>query len=428
MNGASRFTGWVLSGAVFLAFTSSLAVAQETTATESEASLVPVVFGGPNSVPGQLAADARAAEAFVDPVFLDRYFDWKDGLTAKHGFSFTLDYTAAMLAATDTITEKDAGAGGVVRFFGSWDLVGRDSDNTGSFIWKVENRHRYTDIPPSAVKNEVGYVGLILPTHSNIKTRLTNLYWKQNLREGNLEIVAGMLDVTDWVDLYALASPWTGFFNFSLATGGASIPTPDDATLGAYVNAMMTDTFYIMAGITDSNADSTDPFETFDTFFDEQEYFSSLEIGRTTSRDRFYFDNTHVTLWHVDEREAAGVSSGWGATFSYAQAIDDRWMPFLRAGYADDGGSLLQKTVSTGLGYQLRDKKSLLGVGLNWGEPNEDTFEPGLDDQFTAEMFCRFQVKQNIQITPDVQYIINPALNPESDDAWVLGVRARVVL
>ena len=183
-------------------------------------------FGGPNSVPGQLADDERLTESLTDRTLLETDFDWRDRLREEHGVDFSLDYTAGILGATETLGEEDDFAGGAVRFFGRWDLIGRESGNTGTFVWKIENRHKYTAIPPSGTAAEIGYVGLLLPPLSNIKTRLTNLYWKQNLSQGHVEIIAGMLDTTDWVDLYALASPWTGFFNFSLATGGASRPFP----------------------------------------------------------------------------------------------------------------------------------------------------------------------------------------------------------
>ena len=102
-------------------------------------------------------------------------------------------------------------------------------------------------------------------------------------------------------------------------------------------------------------------------------------------------------------------------------------MPFLRGGYADDGGTLLQKSLSGGLGYHWGQTKSLTGVGLNWSEPNEDTFGPGLDDQYAVEFFARLQVMQGLQLTPIVHYIRNPALNPKENDSWVLGLRARMV-
>jgi porin len=383
-------------------------------------------FGGPSSVPGQLANYERLTESLTDRTIGQSYFDWKDGFRKKHGLNFTLDYNANVVGATNTLNDDDTFAGGVVRFFGQWDLVGRESGNTGAFIWKIENRHKYTDIPPSGTKNEIGYIGLISPVFSNIENRLTNLYWKQNLNQGRMEIVAGFLDTTDWVDVYALAPPWTGFTNFAFATGSATIVPPDEAALGAYLNSMLADNLYVIAGFADSNSDSTDPFGGFETFGDH-EFFKSIELGWVTSRDRLFLDNTHITLWHADEREDAGVNSGWGFSFSWSHAFDDKWLPFLRGGYAEDGGTLLQKSLSTGFAYHWGTNNSLLGLGFNWGQPNEDTFGSNLDDQYTTELFCRFQVMKNLQITPDIQHIINPALNTEADESWVFGLRARLI-
>ena len=383
-------------------------------------------FGGPNSVPGQLADDARLTESLTGRTMLENYFDWKDELREKSGFNYSLDYTAAITNATNTIGTEDTFSGGAVRFYGTWDLVGRDTGNTGSFVFKIEHRHKYSDIPPNGTASQIGYVGVMYPTFSDIGTRATNLYWKQNLNQGRMEIIAGMIDTTDWVDLYALASPWTGFSNFVFATGGASIPVPDDAALGAYVNAMLNDNLYIIGGFADSNADSTDPFEGFDTFGDH-EFFKTIELGWVTSRDRFYLDNTHVTYWQADERVQAGILDGWGINFSFEHAFEDKWMPFVRAGYAEDGGSLLQKTFGAGLGYHFGDNNSLLGLGANWGEPNEGTFGPGLKDQYTVELFSRLQVMKNLQITPDIQYIKDPARNTEDDSSWVIGLRARLI-
>jgi len=412
--------------AVLLLVVGQLAFGQDSETTDGQENANAQQFGGPSSVAGQQADDARLTESISDFTFGERYFAWKDSLKDDHGFNFTLDYTTVLAGVSQTIDEDDFFAGGVLRFFFNWDLVERDSGNTGSMIFKLEHRHAYTDFPPQAVASQAGYVGLLYPTISDIKTRLTNLYWKHNFKGGDIELIGGFIDTTDWIDLYALASPWTGFSNFGLATGGASIPTPDDATLGVYLNAMLTDTFYISAGFADSNADSTDPFNGFDTFFDDHEFFKTIEFGWVTSRDRFYLDNTHFTFWHVDDREEAGVEGGWGATFSYSHSFDEKWMPFVRAGYAKDGGSLIQKTFSTGIGYHFADDISLLGVGFNWGEPNEGTFGPGLEDQYALELFARLQILKNLQVTPNIHLLINPARNPDVEQTWVFGVRARM--
>ena len=383
-------------------------------------------FGGPDAVSGQLSDDAKEKPSLTGQDLLRGYRGRKKRLADDTGLAFTLDYTVGLLVPSNTISGENAFTSGAVRFYGTWELVGRGTDNVGKLVWKIENRHGYSGPPVSAAASDIGFAGAILSPLSDAGTRLTNLYWKQDLRGGRLEIIGGMLDVTDWVDVYALASPWTGFFNFVFATGAATMALPDDASLGLFVNAMITDHWYFVAGFSDANADSTDPLNGFDTFGDH-EFFKTLEIGWTTSKDRFFLDNTHVTLWHVDDRVAAGIPDGWGVNFSYSRSFDEKWMPFFRAGYAKDGGTLLQKSVSAGLGYHFEDGASLLGLGFNWGQPNETTLGGSLSDQYTVELFTRMQITENIQITPDIQYIKNPALHPTKDHSLVLGVRMRVV-
>jgi porin len=380
-------------------------------------------WGGPNAVENQLRDDA----AVDRPTLFERWFEWKDGLTEKHGFSFGVDYSAAYLGANESPGD-DRAAGGMVRFFGSWDLVGRGTKNTGAFVWKVEHRHSYTDVAPSGFGFNLGYIGLIEPPFSDQGTRLTNLYWRQRLAGGRVTLLGGFLDATDYVDVYALASPWTGFLNFAFSTGTTTLAVPNDAAFGAAAGAMLTDNLFLIGSVSDLNADPTDPGETVDSFFSDHEYFKSVEIGWTTAQDRIYLDNVHLTLWHADEREQAAQPSGWGANLSWTAYLAGKWLPFVRAGFADDGGSLTQKSVSVGFGYQKNPGKNLLGVGLNWGQPNEDTWGSGLRDQYTAELFYRWQISKAIAVTPDLQYIRNPAFDPDANSIWVFGLRVRGAL
>jgi len=393
-------------------------VAQESGETRDRAPQ----WGGPNAVENQLRDDA----AVDRPSLFEHYFDWKAELVEKHGLSMSIDYSAVYLGASESPGE-DRASSGMVRFFGAWDLVGRGTKNTGAFIWKVEHRHAYTDVAPGGFGFNLGYVGLFEPPFSDQGTRLTNLYWRQRFNDGRIALVGGWVDPTDYLDVYALASPWTGFLNFAFSTGTTTIPVPNEG-FGLAAGAMITDSIFLIGGLADLNADPTDPGQTFDSFFSDYEYFKHIEIGWTPSHDRIYLDNVHLTLWHADERVEATTPSGWGANFSWTHYINDKWLPFVRAGYADDGGSLMQKSVSIGFGYQRKPGKNLLGFGLNWGEPNESTWEPGLPNQYTAELFYRWQVSKAIAITPDVEYLRNPALNPDGDSIWVFGLRVRGVL
>ena len=317
----------------------------------------------------------------------------------------------------------------MLRLYGSWGLAGGDgSNNTGAFIYKLENRHAYTTVSPVDFSFAVGYAGLFEPPFSDQQWRATNIYWRQTLSESRFVLLAGFLDTTDYVDVYALASPWLHFMNFAFSTGSATIATPGDATFGVAGGAWVTANIYVLGGLADANADPTNPFDGFDTFFNEPEYFKNVDVGWTSSRDRTYFDNIHMTLWQVDERIEAGAPSGWGVAGSFTLFPGDKWMPFVRGGYSRDGGSLLQKSLSVGFAFQPNPELDLFGFGFNWGEANESTFQPGLRDQYSVEAFYRFQLAEHLAVTPDIQFLVHPALNTEVGSIWVFGVRARVEL
>ncbi len=398
----------------------------ESTESESTAGQQPR-FGGPDQVDNQIANDEASTSRIVTDRLLDLYFAWKKNLQEKRGISLSVDYSAAYLSGNNRVGDDSAG-GGIARFYGSWDLVGRESGNTGAFVWKVEHRHAYTDVAPSGFGFNIGYVGLIEPPFSGQGWRWTNFYWRQRWKDGKIALFGGFLDATDYVDVYAMASPWTGFLNFAFSTGTLTMAVPNDATLGAAAGGMITKNLFLIGGLVDRNSDPTEFWEGFNTFFSDNEYFKSIEIGWTPSHDEIYLNNTHLTLWQADEREEAGEASGWGANFSWSRYWAEKWLPFVRAGYADDGGSLMQKAVSFGFGYQPDPGGNVLGFGFNWGEVNEDTWGSGLSDQLTAELYYRWNISPQFALTPDVQYLKDPSLNPEEDSIWVIGLRARLAL
>ena len=382
-------------------------------------------LAGPEQVNNRLDIDSNRVTPMFPATFGKGYFDWKARIKKDHGVSLGGDYSAVYLGASDSPGE-DSALGGMYRFYGSWDATGDGQGNSGALIWKAEHRHAYgSHVAPGSFGFETGYIGLFEPPFSDQGLRLTNLYWRQRIGGGDLVFVGGYVDVTDYLDVYMLASPWTGFFNFAFSTGSASIPVPNEG-LGLGLGGYLNENFYIIGGFADSNSDPHKPTDGFETFFDDREYFKHLEFGWNSSRETAFMNNIHLTLWHADERLAAATPDGWGANISWSRSINDHWMPFVRAGYADDGGALLEKTISAGFGYQTVTGGNQLGIAFNWGEPMESTWGPGLKDQKTLELFYRIQLFRELAITPDLQYIRNPALNPNQNTLWVFGLRARL--
>ncbi len=389
-------------------------------------------FGGPDAVPNRIESDYQERDALFELEFLKPYHEWKERIAEETGFSFALDYYPVVLKASDSLRgTEDYASSGVFRFTGSWQVLGRGSDTTGTLNFLVEQRHSYTRNTPAEFSfANLGNIGAIEIPFGDDGWHLTNLYWSQSWNNGNVEAVIGFLDVTDFVDVYPLTSPWTDFSNFVFSIGVATMDLPDDGALGLAAGAWLTDQLYLIGGFSDLNSDPNEPFNGFNTFFNKSQFFKHIELGWTLSpKERYYLDNLHLTLWHADQREQIGVKDGWGGVLSFTGSIDDNWIVFARAGFSEDGGSLLQKAVSLGFSYIPSPTGvvpgSQLGFGVNWGQPNDELFGSGLRDQYAIESYFRLQVTKEISITPAVQLLINPALNPQKDTIWVFGLRSR---
>lgn len=377
-------------------------------------------FGGPSSVEEQLREDRenrveKSRLGILDEA-LQPWFDFKTGLQEDTGLTIGFDYTSLLMWASSSPGD-DRGFGGIARMFGTWTLLDPDGPYTGSLVFKGENRHRLgTDTAPQNLGFASGYNGIPGTAFSEYGWGVTNLFWRQSLGE-RFNLLVGQVDVTDYVDIYGLVNPWTQFQNLAFLTN-PTIAAPNQG-LGAAVGVSLTDHLYFVGGFSDANGDPTkSPFNTFE----QGEFFKHAEIGWVSSFERRYFDNVHLTVWQVDEREAAGVDDGWGLAVSATRFIDDTWMPFVRVGYAEGEASLLSHSVSAGVGRYFDGTKDLLGVGVNWGSPADDS----LGNQWTSELFYRFQAAQNFAITPSIQLISNPALDSDKDLLAYFGLRARL--
>ena len=384
-------------------------------------------LAGPDATANVLASDAEDKLDVLDIDAQARFAAWKAGVKERTGFDFGIDYNALGYHATESLGEDNA-ASGAFRLFGTWELFRRGASNNGSIIFKIENRHAYTDVSPQAFGSQLGYVGDPSSVFSDQGWRVTHLFWQQRFADGRGVAYLGSLDITDYVDVYALASPWTTFSNLAFQNGSGTIGGSPDGALGAMVGGFLNDHFYAVGGIVDANGDPTDIGSGFDTFFNEFETFKTFEFGWTRGQESLLFNNAHLTFWQIDEREEAGTPDGWGVSFSLDRLINDAWLPFLRGGWSEDGGSLYEAAISAGFGYTRRPGQSLLGVGVNWSRPNETTFDARLNDQYTVELFQRVQLTEGVEITPSIQYIKNPALNPVDDSTLLLGLRLRAAI
>ncbi len=419
-KGIEGFSMSTLAGAFILFFLLSQ------TSISGQDTTRAVEFSNPASVSSQLSEDTRPKKAFINWYFLDSLDEIKKRFYNRSGFTVNADYNSGVMVATNAIGNT-VGASGVFRLYGKWNFVGRGTPHEGGLIFKVENRHRYTENPLREYSLlDVGFGGLMQSVYSDMGWGVTNLYWRQTIGgQDKAVIYAGFVDVTDWTDIYAVASPWQSFQNLVFATGSGTVGGlyPFGA-LGLMANVWLSKEFYVIGGLIDPNGDPTRFWEGFETLFTRFETLKTLEFGYTpNSLSTVFLKNVHIVFWQVDKWGEGEFSNGWGVAGSASWMIGN-FLPFLRAGWAKDGVSFYEASVSAGFAYNIAGPNTL-GVGLNWNRPNANTYGTQFPDQYVSEFFYKLQLTHHSELTPNIQLIGNPAFNPGTNFLAVFGLRFR---
>mgnify|MGYP001815169990 FL=1 len=385
-------------------------------------------FGGPSGVTGEERVNADILNAFrLDnrKLHLKPWYDWKARVKESSGFSFGINAQMVYAGVSDALGDEDDAAGGIYRLQGEWALVCRYSGHPGSIIFRVENRSKIgSGIPPASLRTEIGAAATDpgFAYSDNFGTHFSVLAWQQLFADRRAGIAVGLLDFSAYLDAMYFQTIARGFLNRSFILG-PTLATTGIGALGAVGKGMIGDHFWIGGGFYDANAKSGDPG--FDTW-DSGELLKHVELGWTPGFSRRATDRVQLTYWHKDSLPAKGTSSGSGWLLSWSSKFDDRWVPFVRAGWSDGGGGALAKrSFSAGFSYQMAFQDWLtVGVGVN--DPSDKTYEAGLNTEKVLEASYLWQITANTSLLPDLQLIMDPANNPEHDTVWSAGIRLRL--
>ena len=374
-------------------------------------------LGGSADMPARLVEDDDKKIALITPVFAEPWFAFKGRLNESVGFKFGVNYNTLFMGASSSLTGNDNASGGVLEINGNWTLLGQGGPNTGVLGFRLESRHKYTDLAPNQLGGEIGSLWKPDVLWGTFNFAVSQLWWEQRFMSGKGAVRFGKL-ITPAViyDNFFLRVPQLAFENETMVFSATAFPSNG---LGAVAVVFPTDNLYVQGGIHDANGSPTEAG--FDTFFDEREYFVAGEIGWVSSFDKRRQDNYHLTVWHTDERTAKGTPSGWGLTVALQRYFSERIMPFLRYSYSDGGTTPMDHLVTGGFAYRVRGHNGF-GIGLSWASPSD----PTLRSQFGVESMYRFYLAQTISVIPGFQLLFNPSLNPDEDLVGVLSLRVRL--
>ena len=402
------------------------------TPDESQGVPYPDRLRGTLSGEGDLLDDAAPRSSWLrSEGLMEPWLLAKSDFRARTGISFGGSYGLMWQSYSDPGRGDDDAVGQKLTLNFSRDIFGTGTASPVTLDIVVEQRGPVgTDNPPLQGGVLAGSIVPTAATWGDFDLGITQFYIRQNLADNKFQYTIGKVFAPNFVNAYPFFDDNRQFFNQTFSTS-PTIPTPlrGFGIVGVW---FPTETgAYIQGGVFTANSDDTGL--TVDNFFEDGELFYNLELGwsglaRTgtpiQARGPMDTNNVHLSFWHKDAQpdavsifqpDAQGVA--FNANFMYG----DNLMWFLRGGVSD--GWVTKRNVTAGFGYRPSANFSdLLGVGVGWAQPSNDA----LSEQLTAEAFYRFQVTPNLAITPNLQIIRDPSLNPGIDTLYVAGLRARI--
>lgn len=395
----------------------STAAAADTIQTKSGYEEV-VVTAGSASVSSDLVDDDRVKRPLITDDYskklFDSYYQLKRKLSDDYGLALGIDYSLVTQFSNYSTTDKQA-ASGIFRLYGSWKVFGSGQGHSGSLVYRVETRHV---LGSGVTPRNLGFDGgssLSTATFKAFGWGVTSLFWQQTFMDRKLSFVVGKMDPGDFSDVYIHLSAYKYLMNDAYFNN-PTVALPQQG-FGLATRIKFLGNLYVGGGMHDANGLPTEIG--LDSFFNTKEYYTWVEGGWGPDDDDIAIGRgIHFNLWHQDPRTEQQTEETWGLTASANLTLNQRWSPFLRAGYSEsDGGQLVRSFCAGGIGIKLRHNTDFLGVATSWSGP----LDSSLRNQLTTEIIYRLQLAEHLQVSPNIQFTVNPSHTLETDYLWVVG-------
>ncbi|MEE9473574.1 MAG: carbohydrate porin, partial [Acidimicrobiia bacterium] len=381
-------------------------------------------MGGATSVGADLVDDDVEKNPLLGVNFARQRLGWyyrlKRNINTKFRLALGVDYTWVNQFSSFSTTDRQA-MSGIFRVYGTWRAFGSKATTSGSLVGRLENRHLIgSGVTPSELGTDGGS-SLSTATFKDFGWGITIMKFQLTFKNERYGLIVGNMDPGDYSDIFVTLTAYKAFMN-NANVNNPSVALPNQG-FGVVGTAAFLENWYVAGGLHDANGDPTE--FGLGSFFGTREYYTWIEGGWTPGDHTLPGEGVHVNVWHQDPREEAGTEETWGVTASANIVIRRRWSPFLRVGYSrGDGGQHVRFIVAGGIGALVR-RSDFFGIATSLSGPPDNA----LRNQVTTELIYRLQLTENIQVSPNIQFTINPSQTLETDALWVVGVlRLRLAL
>jgi len=369
------------------------------------------------------------------------YFDFKDKVYEKIGLKFGVSYQMLYQRASETLpaASYDTAIGDWWGFLTRWTLVDRGEDYEGTLVFSMFERGTVGDNanPSTFGSVELGAIWTNVE-FTNWTLSIENLYWEQWLGKKRFMFRVGNQIATTIINPFRFKDARVSFTTSPFAFH-ESVPYP---TFGFGVAAkwwpVEDSELYVAATMNDLNGDPN--LQGFDwSTVGRGEFFYGVEIGHSWKRGEDDFDQVFLDIFYAGERSTRSPDTlpnkaGGGFKLLGSKQID-KWVgfgsyTFNTAEGGGVGGTFAKHTGTAGIAYKRPfELPGEAALAFMFMSPNQDIFGDFVArNQYGMEAYWRMLVTPHIWVTPGVQLLWHPTLNPEVDFSAIPHIKFRIAL
>jgi porin len=311
--------------------------------------------------------------------------------------------------------------------YGAWHLIDSATFGSGMVGFVFRDRTNIGPITGNQLSADVGLPWSVNNSGSAGYSRFNQVWWQQSMFKDTLKIQIGKIDDKTHFNTNRAASSDGREFMMQSLVYSQTIAFPA-VGLGFNIHYAPVSWFYLDAGLSDANGNpQRKPNDSVNSFF-QGNYFEAVEAGFSPDLRALWsgLGEGHYRLmgWHTARTEQH--AGGAGVALSADQEIPNDLVTFLRVGYCPAKVYRTTTEVDTGIVSvaPFGREADRLGAGLTWAKPVQTPDR----DQVAMELYYRFEVVEGIQVTPDVEFVFNPALRPGAGFQPVFGLRLRAFI
>jgi porin len=375
------------------------------------------------------AAKARSPDSLFQPDPLDpilRPVDREQAALDRHHLALKASYTFLEQYAVFTPATRQEQLSGRLDFQGVWTYHqsangANHPQDQGTINLLLRSG---TNIGQSQQWDLSDTLGSVLGTNSlqgggaQRPLMINLLYLKQTWDEQKVALYIGKLHPNQHIGLSPVNNDESSQF-----LGGPFDGDPAQNKLGTYAPGIALELgppngFYAHLLATDAKAN---PWNGVQTLFDGR-YYEAFEGGWKRGTQREGGRDIRAAVYH---QNPPGLGHGHGVGVGADWEFANHWMPFGRLGLDTRTGTAVKQVDSIGLAHTLPfgRRGDLFGAASTWTRLSK----AGSRREELTEVFYRLKVADSLELSPDVEWLREPALTTKINSTIVLGARLKVI-